>query len=106
MSIKILQTLIGGIVAVILAVTLSLISFRVIDAYCDLGEKITDGAASHEYLTTQMQDLKDWGGLVLGFFFGAGFNFISIMLISQRANKKEAGAPEDSTPNQPTGGNG
>ena len=102
MNAKLVQTLIGGVVAVILVVTLSLISYRVIDASCVLGEKMTDPGASHEILKTQMQDLKDWGGLVLGFFFGAGFNFVSMMVVSKFVNKKDVKESEVSPPEKPS----
>lgn len=50
---------------------------------------------SLDALKVQMQSLKDWGGIVLGFFFGAGFNFVVLAFVGKSNQPQPAAQPLD-----------
>lgn len=51
-----------------------------------MAERVGDQKYEQEPVMEVITTLKSWGGLILGFLFGAGFNFI-VMVFLQGARK-------------------
>jgi hypothetical protein len=88
-----------ALVVIILVITSCAISYKIIHTFCDLASKSNSDSVSLELIKDQMQALKDWGGIVLGFFFGAAFNFVTVAVAPWV--KKSADEPEPSPPAGP-----